>query len=216
MASVQTNQRRRTTRQRRADTEATIVAVTGELLVERPWRDLAVEDVAAAAGMSRTAFYRFFPDLVAVIERVATQIAAELFELSQAWWTPSDEPPSDLRPALTGIVDAFRRLGPIILAVQAAAIQDADLDALYLDIIGQFATAVTERITADQATGFIPTHLDPAQTARALVWMTERYLSEAYRYPGEADDQASIDTLTNVWAATLYPASILHDGQTAS
>jgi AcrR family transcriptional regulator len=44
--------------QRRAATEEAILSATEALLEHRPFWELNVEDVMAAAGLGRTAFYR--------------------------------------------------------------------------------------------------------------------------------------------------------------
>ena len=55
------------------------MAATEQLLRRRPFADLAVADIIAAAGVSRTTFYAYFPTRTAVIveclRRVIGQIA---------------------------------------------------------------------------------------------------------------------------------------------
>ncbi len=63
------------------------------------------------------------------------------------------------------------------------------------------------RIARDVEAGISPAGLDPRETARALVFMTERYLIDAYGRPVAApprDNAAVVRTLEAVWVSTLY------------
>ena len=76
--------------QRRAATEQAILDATEALLETRPYRELTVEDVMEAAGLSRTAFYRYFPDLETVVLRHMAGIADEIALASYHWLTAED------------------------------------------------------------------------------------------------------------------------------
>jgi hypothetical protein len=79
------------------------------------------------------------------------------------------------------------------------------VETAYRSLVQAFVDATAERIRTDQAAGIVAADVDPSETARALVWGNERYLSEAFgRSP--ADDLGPVlDVLYRIWLATLYP-----------
>ena len=74
--------------------------------------------------------------------------------------------------------------------------------------IERLIAAVAARISRDIEAGVTPDDLDPEQTARALVLMTERYLLDTFGRPegrlSRRETEAILDTLEEVWVRTLY------------
>jgi hypothetical protein len=68
--------------------------------------------------------------------------------------------------------------------------------------------AVAARISRDVEADVSPGELDPEETARALVLMTERYLFDAFGCPegrpSREKTAAVVGTLETVWVRTLY------------
>ena len=64
------------------------------------------------------------------------------------------------------------------------------------------------RISRDIERGVSPKGLDPGETARALVLMTERYLLDAFGRPQDRPSRekttAVVEALTAVWVRMLY------------
>ncbi|MCU6812786.1 TetR/AcrR family transcriptional regulator, partial [Acinetobacter baumannii] len=52
--------------------------------------------------------------------------------------------------------------------------------------------------------GRISLELNVDETARALVWLEERYLSEAFGRTPQADPIVVVQVLHNIWISTLY------------
>jgi AcrR family transcriptional regulator len=196
---------RQQNRRRRADTEQEILEVTAQLLRDRRFSDLCVDDITSRAGLARTAFYRYFSDLHAVLARLLRDISDDLLAVSERWLASDDDPKSTLRAALRGIAEVYVQHGPLLRALADAASQDDDIDAVYQGLVQGFVVAVAERIRRDEAQGRTE-GLDPDETARALVWMIERYLVEIYGR-GEADQhdlERVVGTLDAVWVRALY------------
>ncbi|HUJ67850.1 MAG TPA: helix-turn-helix domain-containing protein, partial [Acidimicrobiales bacterium] len=72
--------RRSANRRRRNETREQILEAARRELRSKPFRELTVDDLMQGTGMSRTAFYRFFPDreavLVDLLEEVWSALAA--------------------------------------------------------------------------------------------------------------------------------------------
>ena len=75
-------------------------------------------------------------------------------------------------------------------------------------LIERLVGAVASRISRDVEAGLSPTDLEPEETARALVLMTERYLLDVFghpeRRPSEEESMAVFATLEGIWVRTLY------------
>src|SRR3954471_22539515 len=105
--------RRVATRTRRAEARERIVAAAELLLRDRPYRDLRVEDVMAAAGLSRTVFYRHFDDLPRLMASLLDVVQAELEDAMKL----TVDAPGDWEAfidTLRGAVDVWARHGPLM------------------------------------------------------------------------------------------------------
>src|SRR5579864_7304575 len=98
---------RQQNRRRRADTEQQILEVTADLLRQRRFAELCVDDVASRAGLARTAFYRYFSDLHAVLVRLLGDVSDDLFAVSESWLASDGDPATTLRTALRGVAALY-------------------------------------------------------------------------------------------------------------
>src|SRR5262245_33052566 len=117
------------TRVPRAEAKRRIVAATDELLRERRYSALTIEQVMERAGLSRTVFYRYFDGLPHVLLGVLEDLLDEVVAIATAADRPGD--PDVLRQTLARVVDVFDRHGHVLLAITEAAALDDDLDAAY-------------------------------------------------------------------------------------
>jgi AcrR family transcriptional regulator len=187
--------------ERRAATERSILSATEALLEERSFRDISVEEVMASAGLSRTAFYRYFPDLESVVTRLMQTLVNELRAASRLWLF-SDDPTTQLHDALLHFAAVYRDHGRLMQAFAEAVGTGPDLKQLWGGTLGELVDPVENYIEALAESGRVDvTH--PAQTVRALSVMTDQYLLDVYR----SDDRVPIETptvvLVQIWARTL-------------
>jgi hypothetical protein len=130
-------------------------------------------------------------------------IGAELFEMSARWLEGQGDPRKDVHAALDGIAGVYAEHGLVLSAIADAAGHDSDVEATYRGLIVRFVEATTVRIEQDIASGRTD-QVDPRETARALVWMSERYLSEALGRHPRAPAEIVVETLWTIWVRTLY------------
>ena len=75
-------------------------------------------------------------------------------------------------------------------------------------LIERLVGTVAGRISGDVEAGLSPSNLDPEETARALVLMTERYRLDAFgspdRRPSRREMATVFATLVEIWVRTLY------------
>ena len=197
-------------RRRPEEAELAILAAARAFLEERPFREMTVEGVMVRTGLSRPAFYAYFRDRYEVVTRLLEGIGGLLFALDWRWLSGGGD---DARVVLVDALRAgsrtFVEYGPVLRAIADAAGYDAKVEQVYrYGLIERLVAAVARRISRDVEAGLSPADLEPEETARALVLMTERYLLDAFgrpeRRPSREESAAVFATLEEIWVRTLY------------
>jgi TetR/AcrR family transcriptional regulator, ethionamide resistance regulator len=183
--------------------EQEIIAAAEGLLRERPFRELTVDEVMRRTDLSRPSFYVYFRDRHHLVLRVVEHLGAELFTMSERWYKGTGEGEELAQRALEGIVGVFAEHGPVLRALADAAVDDPDVEAAYTALVQSFVDVTAEHIEAEIAAGRI-LPLDSYETAKALVWMMERYLQLSLGREPLTRTQAVTDTLTTIWTRVLY------------
>lgn len=187
-----------------AEAEQEILASTRALLADKSAVELTVNDVMAGTSLSRAAFYRYFPSIHHATLRLLDDVGDELFEMSQRWLRGEGDPAADALAALEGLVDVFARDGRLLAKVAEARALDAPFDEAYRALLDRFISATTRRIRAEQKRGRTPP-VNPAETATALILMTENYLRDRLGGRPRVPRRRAVDTLMAIWMGTLYP-----------
>jgi AcrR family transcriptional regulator len=204
--------RGRRRRRRPEEAERTILAAGRTFLEEHPFREMTVEEVMVRTGLSRPAFYAYFKDRYDLVTRLIEGVGGLLFALDWRWLSGRErgnEAREVLVDALRAGSQTFVEYGPVLRAISDAAGYDARVEEVYrYGLIERLVAAVGDRISRDVEAGVSPGWLDPEQTARALVLMTERYLLDAFgrpeRRPSGQERAAVFGTLEEIWVRTLY------------
>ena len=206
--------RDRVPRRRRKPEEAerAILAAARAFLEEHPFREMTVEGVMIRTGLSRPAFYAYFRDRYEVVTRLLEGIGGLLFALDWRWLSGGEvgeEAREVLVDALRAGSQTFVEYGPVLRAIADAAGYDARVEQVYrYGLIERLVGAVAGRISRDVEAGLSPADLDPEETSRALVLMTERYLLDAFghpeRRPSGEESVLVFRTLEGIWVRTLY------------
>lgn len=180
-----------------------ILIAAENFLRERPFRELTVDAVMSRTGLKRPAFYVHFRDRHDLTLRIVEDIAREVSQMVDRW-LGGDDFERDGRASIEGLVEVFMRHGHVLRALSDAAGSDETVEAAYNAVIERFLDATRVRIIAEQRAGRIRADLDAEETARALVWLEERYLMRSLTYEPVADPQRVADVMVNIWSSTLY------------
>jgi AcrR family transcriptional regulator len=199
-------------RRRPEEAERAILAAARAFLEERPFREMTVDGVMVRTGLSRPAFYAYFRDRYEVVTRLLEGIGGLLFALDWRWLSGGEieeEAREVLVEALRAGSRTFVEYGPVLRAIADAAGYDTKVEQAYrYGLIERLVAAVASRISRDVKAGLSPAELEPQETARALVLMTERYLLDAFgrpeRRPSRRESAAVFRTLEGIWVRTLY------------
>ena len=179
--------------------EREILEAAESFLSERPFRDLSVDEVMSRTTLSRPSFYVYFRDRHQLLVRLVEGIGGELFEAASVWLAGEGE----IRESLGRLVPAYAEHGLVLSAIADAAGHDPQAERTYHGLLERFIGATARRIERDVEAGRSPP-LDAPETARALVWMTERYLKETLGRRPQADVDTSVAALACIWERALY------------
>jgi AcrR family transcriptional regulator len=199
----ETTLRRRRRRRAPQVAEQEIIAAAEALLRERPFRELTVDEVMRRTELSRPSFYVYFRDRHHLVLRVVEHVGGELFTLSGRWDADGGAGPDLVHAATEGIVSVFAEHGPVLRALADAAADDPGVEHAYGRLVQSFVDATAAHIERDVASGrALP--LDPVETATALVWMTERYLTLTLGRDPQRERGPMVETLETIWSRVLY------------
>src|SRR5829696_6129050 len=186
--------------------EREIIAAAEELLRERPFRELTVDEVMRRTELSRPSFYVYFRDRHHLVLRVVEHLGTELWTMSDRWFEGTGPGHLRVRDAIEGVVAVFERHGAVLHALADAATVDPDVERAHSTIMQSFVDANTKHIEAEIESGRI-LPLNARETARALSLMTDRYLLAALGRRRTASPETVVETLATIWIRTLYGAS---------
>jgi AcrR family transcriptional regulator len=195
-------------RRSRAAARAEILGAAESFLRERPFRELSVEEVMARTSLSRSSFYVYFRDRHELLLRVVEEIGGQLFGVAERWFAGSGgSRGEDVRVALEGVVAVYADHGPVMRAISDASSVDREVESVYDGLVASFVDATAARLDEEVAAGRARRLADRHDTAHALVWMTERYLSRSFGSSSpRVSRQTAANTLYEVWVRALYDA----------
>jgi TetR/AcrR family transcriptional regulator, ethionamide resistance regulator len=183
--------------------EGEIIAAAEAFLRERPFREMTVDEVMRRTDLSRPSFYVYFSDRHQLVLRVVEHLGTELFTMSDRWLSGAGEGPDLARQALDGVVAVYVEHGPVMRALADAAADDPHVEQAYTALVQSFVDSTARHIEQEIAAGHI-LPLAAYETAKALVWMMERYLILSLGREPVTPSQAVADTLATIWNRVLY------------
>ena len=189
-------------RQHRSRVEQAILAATGKLLEDRPAPEVTIADIMEAVGLSRTAFYRYFPDVNAVLVRLLREVQAEFVG---TWLEAPDD--ADFEEVLRGDardnVARFASHAAMIGACLDARTSLPELHAEWVRVFEEVVDRATNRIQGLNRRGVTHVH-SPEETARALITMTIYYVTEGLERVDQAGREALEQTLAAIWHRSIF------------
>lgn len=180
-----------------------IVEAAEALLRERPFRELTVDEVMRRTGLSRPSFYVYFKDRHELVLRVVEHLQTDLLAVAGRWNESIGGGPAVLREAMQGVVTVYGRHSAVARALADAAVDDPEVEAAYGALIQRFVDVTAEHIGRELAAGHL-TAVDAPEAAKALVWMTERYLYHSFGPVRRVPPARVMTTLATLWTRALY------------
>jgi len=201
---------RRSARAAGDERERAILSTAERLLAQRPLAEISVDDLAQGAGISRSAFYFYFPSKDAVVltlvDRVVEQADAAR---DRALERHASDPGLAWRDGIESFYEVFGAHRPVIRAVTDLSATNTEARELWSQVMDGWVGQVTEMIEAERERGAAPREIPARDLATALVQMNERVLQAIFIEETPAVlERRVIDTLTHVWRSAIYGASL--------
>jgi AcrR family transcriptional regulator len=197
---------RRAPKMRGDEREQLILAAFEQLLETRSLHDISVDDVARAAGLSRSAFYFYFASKEAVLLSLFERIIAEAQAARGDTLVALEvDPQQGIREALRAFYEAFATHRAVTLAGADAWASSAEVRTLWGRAMEQWVAEATVLIEVERQRGAAPPGLPARDLATSLLWMNERVLHTTFARQEPAVDEAGVlDVLVGIWVRAIY------------
>ena len=191
------------------DREAAILDTLEQLLADRAFGAVSVDDLARGAGISRPNFYFYFASKDAVLATLVDRVIAQADAACAAAFA---EPAADRRARWRGAIEAYHQTFGAHRAVAAAAAEavatSPQVQALWARGFEGWVRTCTATIEAERRRGRAPPGVPARDLAIALNAMNERVLrsTRGGGQPAIAEDDV-VDVLLSVWLSAIYGGS---------
>jgi TetR/AcrR family transcriptional regulator, ethionamide resistance regulator len=182
------------------------------LLSKAPLRDLDVEQIAEAAGITRTRFYHYYKSkyeaYAALLRRIAGQVL-DLYAFPGSWYTrDGDTRPRDaLSLTMKAVIEVWLEHGPVLREGGDLWNAIPEIRDEWHGIMGQLVNATAATIERERELGVAPDGTDAHRLAQSLIWQGERLiLLNLMDAPGAMDLDELLDVGLNDWMRSIYLA----------
>lgn len=189
-------------------TSQAILDTAERLLQHRSLEDIAVDELASGAGISRSTFYFHFSSREAVLHALSARVLDALYDAASSWLRRGSEPPeAAIRRALGSTLALWRKHGPVLRAAVRARDTDERMREFWTGVARRFIDATAEQITLERAAGVAPDGPDARSLAAVLVSMNEQaFVNRSPARRSAKRDRELVDTLAFVWLRSVYGA----------
>lgn len=196
---------RRATRPSGDDREAAILRTLEDMLADRPFAEISVDDLAKGAGLSRPTFYFYFASKDAVLVRLFAR-AITAFGAQQQEMAPIPaEPQQAWRDGIYAFFDSVRQHRAVVLAGLGAMAANSELREMWSAFMTAWIDYTAALITRERDRGAAPDTIPARDLATALNLMNERVVvaSQGSRQPA-LPEEAALEALVHIWITSIY------------
>ncbi|WP_179476313.1 TetR/AcrR family transcriptional regulator [Mycolicibacterium vinylchloridicum] len=199
---------RRATRPSGDDREAAILRTLEDMLEQRPFTEISVDDLAKGAGLSRPTFYFYFASKDAVLVRLfAKAITASGAQQQGQQQTDADpeQPQQGWHDGIYAFFDTLRPHRAVVLAGLAAMTTNAELREMWTTFMTGWIDYTAGLITRERDRGAAPDTIPAHDLATALNLMNERvvFAAQGSQKP-TLPEAAALEALAHIWIASIY------------
>ncbi|WP_433262955.1 TetR/AcrR family transcriptional regulator [Actinosynnema sp. CS-041913] len=190
-------------------TSQAILDTAERLLQSRSLDDIAVDELASGAGISRSTFYFHFSSREAVLHALSARVLDALYESASSWLRRGSEPPeAAIRRALGATMALWQAHGPVLRAAVRARDTDPLMRDFWTGVARKFIDATAEQIVTERAAGVAVDGPDARSLAAVLVSMNEQaFVGRSLARRSTKRDRKLVDTLAFVWLRSVYGIS---------
>ncbi|MFC3572085.1 TetR/AcrR family transcriptional regulator [Streptomyces yaanensis] len=191
---------------RRAALEKRILSVIGECLRSGvTYTELSVEQIAKAAGISRSTFYLYFRDKVDVLLRLSGSLKKESYEIAAAWRPTGPGGGVDgLARTYELILRHYREHSALMSAINEVAAYDPLVREAWNADQDRFVDNLVTVLEEEQRAGRTPRDIDPRLAAKAIVKGGDQVITQQISGSDGSDDAAVAEELARVYWYGVY------------
>jgi AcrR family transcriptional regulator len=197
---------RRATRPSGDDREAAILRTLEDMLEQRPFAEISVDDLAKGAGLSRPTFYFYFASKDAVLARLfARAVTATGAEQQQHTEAVTEHPQQAWHDGIYAFFDGLRPHRAVVLAGLGAMGANAELHDMWTTFMTGWIDYTAALITKERERGAAPVTIPAHDLATALNLMNERVVvaAQGSQKPALPED-AALEAVAHIWIASIY------------
>jgi AcrR family transcriptional regulator len=197
---------RRVRRTRGDDRERAILETAEQLLEQRPFHEISIDDLARGAGISRPTFYFYFPSKEAVLLTLLDRmISAANRRRDEAVAAFAHDPATGLREVINAFFEAFASHRAVTLAGAQARATNPEVRELWGMVMEGWVSYAAAVIEAERERGAASAGPPARDLAIALINMNERVMYTALAGDGPAvAERDVIDVLLSIWLKAIY------------
>jgi AcrR family transcriptional regulator len=198
---------RRSARPSGDERELAILTTLERLLEERPVSEISVDDLARGAGLSRPAFYFYFPSKDAVLLTLLERVISEADQRADAALGEREKAvdPAGVWRAINALFETFGAHRAVMLAGAAARPNNAEMQSMWSRFMQKWIDYTAMSIQAERDSGAAPETIPAEDLAISLNLMNERMMFAAFaaEEPFVARERL-VDTLAHIWVNSVY------------
>jgi AcrR family transcriptional regulator len=174
------------------------------LLGEHSFAEVSVDQIALRAGVSRTAFYFYFPNKAAALASIIDRSAMDIWRVPDSYLTGEGDPAVELEQVVRATVDTWVAQGKVLSAALELAGSDEQFWQVWREQLEGFIEAAAARIERDRTRGLAPPGPPARPLASALCWMIERYCFVALCLEPRTAPEEVVAVLCHAWWSSIY------------
>jgi TetR/AcrR family transcriptional regulator, ethionamide resistance regulator len=189
--------------------EQAILDAAWHLLSEKPLHTITVDELASAAGISRSSFYFYFESRDAAIRSLIISRTTGMANDVLAGAPVHKGPRATVRHLVRGVLRVWLDHGPVMRVLLMGSWQDPDLKALWDPLVDQLLNAMAGGIDAERQLGrALPD--PPARDLVGVLWaMLWRVGFEAsLTAPSVRQQKRMVDAMSEVILRSIYGSVI--------
>lgn len=176
-----------------------LLAALEQLLRDRPLTAIDVRDLTEQAGVSRSAFYVYFPSKEAAVEALLWEIYDEMVASADRFFRGGAPAYDVLEESLEHVAQLWADHRHLLRAMLAAAAVDPRAAATWESWRTAWVERIAETIASERRLGAAPDGPPAADLAAVLIGMN----IDTFSRPGPPP----LAALTTVWVTSIYGGS---------
>ena len=206
--AAETQRARYVPRPSRGDQRRTqLLDALAQLLGGRPLAEIGIADITRAAGVTRSAFYFYFPTKAAAVAALFADFGDDVRQAGAPWYQGgSGTPLQRIQLTVQASIQLWRNQASLIVAMLDGIATDPEARAIWETWTQGFIDQIATRILNDRNDHLSRSTSDPQALATILMGATLYGMERDVRaiVAGQPPSPSMANALIEVWNRTLY------------